>query len=140
MVRPDEIEGAVDQGLEVITVPAVRLDQVMADQPVDVVKVDVEGHELAALRGAPTLLGVTRPRLVVEAGWVDGDPWASDLADLYRLLVDEHRYRLWTVVDFVAGRRPLTLERFIDTHLWPFEAWNFVALPDGDVLEARVRG
>jgi len=47
----------------------VRLTPIDALQlpPVGVVKIDVEGHELAVLRGARRLLGTDRPAVIVEA-------------------------------------------------------------------------
>jgi FkbM family methyltransferase len=58
--------------LEVIgqeQVPVVTLDSLMADQallPPDVIKMDIEGSELAALRGAREVLRTYHPLLIVE--------------------------------------------------------------------------
>jgi FkbM family methyltransferase len=43
-----------------------RLDDVLVDEPVALIKCDVEGHELPALRGGERLLGEARPRLLLE--------------------------------------------------------------------------
>jgi FkbM family methyltransferase len=52
---------------EVITVPCVTLDTVMADEGVpDFVNMDVEGHELDVLHGAPQLIATKRPRWLIE--------------------------------------------------------------------------
>lgn len=56
-------------------VPVARLDD-LVDGPVTGMKLDVEGHELAALQGASRLLE-SRPWLVVEF-----DPGATGVADL----------------------------------------------------------
>lgn len=48
-----------------VTVPTVRLDDVV-ERPVGLIKVDVEGHELAVLRGAESILQRDRPNLIVE--------------------------------------------------------------------------
>ena len=48
------------------TVAAVRLDDVV-DTPVALLKIDVEGHELAVLRGAADLIARSRPAMVLEA-------------------------------------------------------------------------
>ncbi|MBX6389421.1 MAG: FkbM family methyltransferase [Frankia sp.] len=50
-------------------VPMVRLDALLRDEPVAIVKIDVEGHEPAVLAGARKLLAERRPALVVE--WND---------------------------------------------------------------------
>jgi FkbM family methyltransferase len=49
-----------------IDVPVVRLDDLRLDQ-VGFVKIDVEGHELAVLRGAADTLKRNRPTLFIEA-------------------------------------------------------------------------
>jgi FkbM family methyltransferase len=65
--------GAVGEGPEVFRAP---LDSLPFPEPVRLVKLDVEGHELAALRGMRRLLERDRPVLIVEtagaaaAGWL----------------------------------------------------------------------
>ncbi|MFC5278227.1 FkbM family methyltransferase [Halorubrum rubrum] len=48
--------------------------------PPDAIKVDVEGHELAVLRGAETTIRAHRPLLVVEVHGTAGDDHADALA------------------------------------------------------------
>ena len=50
--------------------------------PPDAIKVDVEGHEAAVLRGAAATLGAHRPLLVVEVHEAEDAAAASDSADL----------------------------------------------------------
>src|SRR5207237_10579293 len=53
-------------GKQSIEVPVVRLDDAVSG-PVDLLKIDVEGHELAVLDGADRLLRTSPPRcLVIE--------------------------------------------------------------------------
>jgi FkbM family methyltransferase len=69
-------------------VPGIRLDDLFAHLPrIDVIKCDVEGHELSMIRGAETLLHRHRPALLVE---VSGDPddatsRAAEVVDLLRV-------------------------------------------------------
>jgi len=53
---------------QVVQVEVAPLDELLRDRdrPVSFVKCDVEGHELAVLRGASRLLGKDRPTLLVE--------------------------------------------------------------------------
>ena len=55
-----------DQAPGRIVVPAVSLDQQLGDVPVHALKLDIEGGEAAALRGATRLLSVQRPRVWAE--------------------------------------------------------------------------
>ncbi len=48
-------------------IPMMRLDSIAFGQPVGLIKIDVEGSELAVLQGAVRLLGHWRPDLMIEA-------------------------------------------------------------------------
>jgi FkbM family methyltransferase len=52
--------------VEVITVPTRRLDDYAAIEPVGCIKIDVEGHEDAVLRGARRILSRDHPTLIIE--------------------------------------------------------------------------
>ena len=52
-------------GINLLTVHTVRLDDAI-DRPVGLIKIDVEGHELAVLRGATRILAQDRPNLLLE--------------------------------------------------------------------------
>ena len=60
----NRLAGAFDR-VDEVTVRTVRLDDVI-DRPVGFIKVDVEGHELAVLRGATRILRADRPNLLLE--------------------------------------------------------------------------
>lgn len=46
-------------------VPIVSLDETV-DRPVGLIKIDVEGHEIAVLRGADGIIGRFRPNVIIE--------------------------------------------------------------------------
>lgn len=46
-------------------VPTISLDQTV-DRPVGLIKIDVEGHEIAVLRGADGIIGRFRPNVIIE--------------------------------------------------------------------------
>ena len=51
-----------------VVVPTLCLDDLLALSRPSLVKIDIEGAELAALRGATRLLAEVRPSLIVEIG------------------------------------------------------------------------
>jgi FkbM family methyltransferase len=51
--------------IDSVTVQMIRLDDVIK-QPVGLIKIDVEGHELAVLRGAERVLTQDKPNLILE--------------------------------------------------------------------------
>lgn len=59
-------DGPQREGTRRFAVPTLCLDD-FADRPVGFVKIDVEGHELAALEGATALIEKQRPIFLVEA-------------------------------------------------------------------------
>ncbi|MCF4166034.1 FkbM family methyltransferase [Zavarzinia compransoris] len=52
---------------EDMNVPRARLDDLVREETVDFVKIDVEGHELAVVEGARTIIGRDLPTLLIEA-------------------------------------------------------------------------
>jgi FkbM family methyltransferase len=87
---------------------------------ISLVKVDVEGHELAVLRGAAAALGAHRPALIVECN----DPGALER------FARDHGY---TPVSFAPQSALLTVRR------WPVPyGRNVLLVPDVDEARSRV--
>lgn len=73
---------------DLIPVPCVRLDDIIGERDVGLLKVDVEGFELATLQGAIGILKRSRPILYVE----------NDRVEQSRALIEwlwGQNYRLW---------------------------------------------
>jgi FkbM family methyltransferase len=64
----NSLEAGFREAKEELTVPAVTLDRYVRDTGLipDLIKIDVEQHEPAVIRGAEHLLSVHRPAVVVE--------------------------------------------------------------------------
>jgi FkbM family methyltransferase len=53
-------------GVDLVTVRTAFMDDVIGNRPVGLIKVDVEGHEMAVLEGAKRILERDRPNLILE--------------------------------------------------------------------------
>jgi len=88
----EERHWGVKSGLA--TVPLISLDEQRALRgPVDLIKIDVEGHESAVLRGAKNTIALDQPILFVECGH-PGQACLQPLLSLGYQLVDVDRLSL----------------------------------------------
>lgn len=98
---------------------------------VDVIKIDVEGAELPALRGGEQLLGRYRPDIVFECAEDAGlEAFGYTRADLHDFFTDAD-YHVWLVRDHVFGRGPMGRDEFVRAGTYPFPGFNYVARPVG---------
>ncbi len=108
---------------EHLTVEVERLDDALPDsfRPA-FVKVDVEGAELEVLQGALETLKTYRPVVAFEHGLGSADHYGTEPGDVYSLLTDDARLRIYDL----AGDGPYSLERFRRAFTRGFPV-NFVA-------------
>jgi FkbM family methyltransferase len=79
LVLPDDVTAAAIAATTVRTGPTVvvrtaRGDDVISTRPVDLVKIDVEGHELAVLHGMERIITEDRPAFIIECLGESLDP------------------------------------------------------------------
>ena len=115
-------------GTREIRVPLARIDDLWPhDLPLHFIKIDVEGHEYAALKGAEATLRRHMPAILFEAGAVqDRDVNAASYDDLYAFLTGMG-YAIRPVFHQHFGREPASLNAFRACRLYPFTAFNFFA-------------
>lgn len=92
---------------------------------VHLLKLDIEGAELPALRGASELMRVSAPAVIFECG-------ADSNGNFDRRALFDHfqsiGYDIYTFVDFLFDKGPLSFDEFRKCGIYPFRAFNFVAL------------
>lgn len=94
------VAGSHLQGLEPREVKAIPIDELAARgeirRPVKLVKIDVEGFEVAVLDGMRSLISEDRPRLIVEVNPPLLRPLGQTPRDLLSR-IEEHGYRIFVV-------------------------------------------
>jgi FkbM family methyltransferase len=114
-------------------VPVVTVDDVCAGRAVSLIKIDVEGHESAVVRGAAATIARYAPSVVFEyapellAGAVERTPFGW-LADSGYLM-----FRVRPARHGITGRVRLALDRLLEP---PAEGGDFLAV--SSVIAARI--
>ena len=107
----------------------VRLDDLDVPPP-DIMKIDVEGSEVALLRGAARTISKHRPVIVIEVSGTTAayyDQTTQDVIDAVYSLGDWSMYYLW-------GRRPVEITDRSLPHtdrLGLMHGWNYAFVPRG---------
>jgi len=118
---------AAEGQIREIRVPICRLDDIVADRKVDVIKIDVEGAELGVLKGSECVLADCRPTIVFESGPQLDEGLGYSRQDLWQWFTDRSYAVL--IPDRVAHEDPgLGLESFLDSHLYPWRTRNYFAI------------
>ena len=124
---------AVPGKVESFPVRVRRLDDLIpADVPIGFVKIDVNGGELLALRGAEGLLRRESPFVLLECTRGGLDDYGVDSDEVHDLL-EGIGYRILLLKDYLSGGAPLTAERFRKSMEYPFEAFNYAVVKPGQV-------
>lgn len=112
------------------SVETCRLDSILNGRDVDLIKIDVEGLELSVLRGAIETIIRCRPAIIFECGaeYALRDQGISR-RELYDFLTQELSYSISTYSDFLFEKGSMKFDEFRRCGLYPFIAFNFVALP-----------
>lgn len=123
---------------EEIRVDLKRLDDLIGQEPVDVMKIDVEGAELGVLRGSARLLQQHRPIVMFESA-----PQRDDGLGYTKEMMHAHFAGIGYVI--VAPNRlghnddGMELSEFLRSHLYPRVTTNYFAVPKERRQEYRLR-
>lgn len=117
-----------------IEVPTRSLDDALGKmQRLDLIKLDIEGGELDALRGAVDLIQRLKPAIIFECGTVYA---SSQHHELFEFISNTLCYEIFGLVDFLFDKGPMGFGEFQKCGMYPFRGFNFVALPAG-LVESR---
>ncbi len=100
----------------------------MKNERLDLIKLDVEGAELAALHGAARVVDKFHPTIIFECGSEYGlVEQRLSRRDLYNFIIVDLKYNIFTFVDFLFDKGPMSFGEFEKCGLYPFRAFNFIA-------------
>jgi FkbM family methyltransferase len=118
-----------DPLIKVIDVRVVSLDEVIpADEAVAFIKIDIEGGEYGAIRGAVKTIGRSRPVIVFEAGRRSTGQYGVTPDQLFDLVTTTLGYELSTMARWLAGHESMTDQEFRD-HWEHGPEYYFIATP-----------
>jgi FkbM family methyltransferase len=103
------------------------LDSLDIDK-IDLIKIDIEGAELSALKGGTKLIENNRPPIIFECGpvYVQG----LDRFALFDYFTQQISYDVFLFQDFLYDKGPLGRDEFRKCGVYPFRAFNFIAMPN----------
>lgn len=120
-----------DGEFEEIVVSCVRLDDVVPrNRRFDFVKIDVEGAELAAFRGATEFLARDRPVVLFECGPSGPAAFGYTPGDLHEFLTDACNYSIFMFDEYLRSGPPIARADFEQALVYPFRAFNWLAIPN----------
>jgi FkbM family methyltransferase len=120
-------------GGEEVPVRLARLDKVAADERLDLLKIDVEGHEAGVLRGAGGLLA---RRAIRDIVFEDHDLYPSEATTI----VEEAGYALISLDNGLWGLRLVEPRDRGEVPAWPGPSYLATLKPDRAMQRLRPRG
>lgn len=119
-----------DDQIERVTVRTCPLDSVVPETvPVGFLKVDTEGAELMAFRSAERILTRDRPPVLFECARRSTLAMGFEVEDVFKTLTERYGYEVMYLDGFLENGSPLTLDEFTGAMVYPFRAFNFMAVP-----------
>lgn len=114
-------------GVQAFKVPAVTIDSLVNESDtICMIKMDIEGAELFALRGARATIARHRPLITFECTGSGTQSMHVDPRDLHAFFRTQG-YQVHTPKGFLAGEAPLDEPRMLAAMQYPFQAFSFVA-------------
>ncbi|MFK7968998.1 MAG: FkbM family methyltransferase [Bacteroidia bacterium] len=102
--RPQEEDTTIEVRMD-------KLDHIVQDTPIDLIKIDVEGGELGVLKGATNILKRDQPVVVFEHGLGASDIYGTYPKQIFELF-DSCGMKVSLMDRWIKGQEPLDLPAF----------------------------
>lgn len=96
------------------------------NQPIDFIKIDVEGGEYQVLQGARKTIQKHKPYIIFEHGLGAADQYGTKPEMLYALLVEEYDLHISTMQNWLIGKSPFSKKTF-EQHFYEGKDYYFMA-------------
>lgn len=116
------------KGMRKIAVQLASLDSVLGETKVDVIKIDVEGAELGALRSGQKMIARDRPTIMFESAVAGENAMGFSPRALWEWF-QSIDYDLVTPDRVAHTAPPLGVNSFLDSHCYPLRTHNYFAIP-----------
>jgi FkbM family methyltransferase len=130
-------KSANSKGLKEITVSMRRLDDLILADNIDAIKIDAEGAELGVLIGSKKLIQDNRPVIMFESG-PDINELGYTKSAIWEFLTDAG-YTIHIPNRVAHNDDGLSMDGFIDSHIYPRRCTNYFAIPTERRIEIRDR-
>jgi FkbM family methyltransferase len=115
-----------------------KLDDLLKRNPYTLVKIDVEGGELAVLQGALGVITLWRPAIIFECGAEYSLRENNDSRrELFDFITQKMDYAIYSYTDFLFNKGSMVFCEFQKCGLYPFRAFNFIALPQSKKISPQ---
>lgn len=110
-----------------VTVRVAPIDDLLPGQKADVIKIDIEGAELGALRGAEKTVTTSHPTIMFECVLPERNALGYAAEDIWQWLT-ERDYGIFVPDRLAHDAPPMTKGAFVDAQQYPFRAHNYFAV------------
>lgn len=121
-----------------ISIEIKTLDMLLKDAAPDVMKIDIEGAELGALRGGESVIMAHKPTIMFESTG-SGTNALGYAPELIWRWFNERNYALFVPDRLAHDAPPLGLETFLDGHEYPMRTMNYFAVHADKRIAVRDR-
>ncbi|MCB0208311.1 MAG: FkbM family methyltransferase [Anaerolineae bacterium] len=127
-LRPHCVGDAADS-VEIFKTKIAKLDEVIPPHlPIGFMKIDVEGGELAVLKGSERIMRHDKPIILFECTQTGLEAHDVTLSEVYTFF-EAHRYSIFLIKDWLSQRSALSFAQFEKSMEHPAQAFNFLAVP-----------